>query len=77
VAERVMAELPFETLLYGRVDLIRDQDGRPCVLELELTEPSLYLSFEPGSAQRFAAAALRRLAFSKTGEPGSRGAAVM
>jgi glutathione synthase/RimK-type ligase-like ATP-grasp enzyme len=76
VAERVMAELPFHTLLYARVDLIRDQHGRPCVLELELTEPSLYLSFEPGSAQRFAAAALKRLACSKTGHQGSRGAAV-
>ena len=67
VAERVMAQLHFETLLYGRVDLIRDEAGRPCVLELELTEPSLYLTYEPGSAQRFAAAALARLASSKTG----------
>jgi len=62
VAERVMAQLHFETLLYGRVDLIRDEAGRPCVLELELTEPSLYLGYEPGSAQRFTAAALARLA---------------
>jgi len=61
VAERVMAQLHFETLLYGRVDLIRDEAGRPCVLELELTEPSLYLGYEPGSAQRFTAAALARL----------------
>ena len=77
VAERVMAEIPFDTLLYGRVDLIRDHHGRPCVLELELTEPSLYLSFEPGSAQRFAAAALKRLASSTAGHRESRGAAVM
>lgn len=77
VAERVMARLPFGTLLYGRVDLIRDQARKPCVLELELTEPSLYLAFEPGSAQRFAAAALGRLASSKTGHQGSRGAAVV
>jgi glutathione synthase/RimK-type ligase-like ATP-grasp enzyme len=61
VAERVMAQLPFGPLLYGRVDLIRDQARRPCVLELELTEPSLYVGYEPGSAQRFAAAALARL----------------
>jgi O-ureido-D-serine cyclo-ligase len=61
VAERVMARLPFDTLLYGRVDLIRDESGRPCVLELELTEPSLYLAHQPGSAQRFAATALERL----------------
>jgi hypothetical protein len=66
VGERVMARLPFDTLLYGRVDLIRDEAGEPCVLELELTEPSLYLAFEPGSAQRFAAAALARLVSSQT-----------
>ena len=67
VAERVMARLPFPTLLYGRVDLIRDEAGRPCVLELELTEPSLYLTYEPGSAQRFVAAALGRLTSFRTG----------
>ena len=66
VAERVMAQLHFETLLYGRVDLIRDEAGRPCILELELTEPSLYLPHEPGSAERFAEAALARLASSRT-----------
>ncbi len=62
VAEQVMAQLPFGPLLYGRVDLIRDDAGRSCVLELELTEPSLYVAYEPGSAERFAAAALARLA---------------
>jgi glutathione synthase/RimK-type ligase-like ATP-grasp enzyme len=67
VAERVMAQLPFDTLLYGRVDLIRDEAGRPCVLELELTEPSLYLMYEPGSAQRLADASLARLAALKKG----------
>jgi glutathione synthase/RimK-type ligase-like ATP-grasp enzyme len=66
VAERVMARLPFPTLLYARVDLIRDEAGRPCVLELELTEPSLYLVYEPSSTQRFVTSALRRLAFSRT-----------
>ncbi|MGL4178803.1 MAG: hypothetical protein ACRCSN_22330, partial [Dermatophilaceae bacterium] len=29
---------------YARVDLVRDDDGRPCVLELELVEPSLFLA---------------------------------
>jgi O-ureido-D-serine cyclo-ligase len=64
VAERVMAQLHFETMLYGRVDLIRDEAGCPRVLELELTEPSLYLSYEPGSAQRFVEGALALLAAS-------------
>jgi O-ureido-D-serine cyclo-ligase len=58
VAGRVMAQLPFDPLLYARVDLIRDQSGSPCVLELELTEPSLYFTHAPGSAARFVAAAL-------------------
>ena len=62
VAGRVMAQLPFGPLLYGRVDLIRDATGQPCVLELELTEPSMYVSYQPGSAERFATAALARLA---------------
>jgi len=68
VAERVMTHLPFDPLLYGRVDLIRDEAGRPCVLELELTEPSLYFSYQPGSAQRFASAALARLASATAGQ---------
>ena len=61
VAEQVMRQLPFETLLYGRVDLVRDAAGRPCVLELELTEPSLYLAYEPPAAARFVGAVLSRL----------------
>jgi glutathione synthase/RimK-type ligase-like ATP-grasp enzyme len=46
--------------LYARVDLIRDQAGRPVVLELELAEPSLFFAFGKGSADRFAAAILAR-----------------
>ena len=41
-------------LLYGRVDLLHDAYGEPLVLELELAEPSLYLAFGAGSAERFA-----------------------
>ena len=33
----------FGTPLYARVDLVRDDAGRTCVLELELVEPSLFL----------------------------------
>jgi len=46
--------------LYTRVDLIRDMAGRPVVLELEMTEPSLFFPFAPGSADVFARAILRR-----------------
>lgn len=48
-------------LLYARVDLIRDQQGQPRVLELELCEPSLNLPFSDGSALRFAQAIARRV----------------
>jgi len=44
--------------LYTRVDLIRDAAGRPVVLELEMTEPSLFFPFAPGSAAVFARAIL-------------------
>lgn len=57
-AGRILAAVPFGPLLYARVDLLRDRAGAPRLLELELTEPSLYLSYAPGSAQRFAAALL-------------------
>jgi glutathione synthase/RimK-type ligase-like ATP-grasp enzyme len=50
VAERALAAAPGE-LLYGRVDLV---DG--AVLELEVAEPSLYLAFGDGAAERFARA---------------------
>jgi O-ureido-D-serine cyclo-ligase len=60
LAATVGAALPFATPLYARVDMIRMPDGRPVVLELELTEPSLFLAHAPGSADRLAAALLRR-----------------
>jgi hypothetical protein len=58
VADRVLAALPFKAPLYARVDLIRDVDGAPCLLELELTEPSLFFAHAAGSAGRFAEAIL-------------------
>jgi O-ureido-D-serine cyclo-ligase len=48
-------------LPYARVDLIRDADGRPQLLELELTEPSLFFATAPGSAERFAECLAKRL----------------
>lgn len=50
-----------EAPLYARVDLIRDGDGEPCLLELELCEPSLFFAQAPGSAERFAALLARTL----------------
>ena len=60
VAEQVLAAQPFGRLPYARVDLLPSPDG-PRLLELELTEPSLFLEHAPGSADRLAAA-LARLA---------------
>ena len=54
IADRVLAALPFATPLYARVDLIRSPDGEPRVLELELTEPSLFFAHAPEAARRFA-----------------------
>ena len=60
VADAVMAEVARrfgEPPLYGRVDLIGE---RPVVLELELTEPSLFFAYDEGAAQLFAEAIRRR-----------------
>ena len=62
VAERVLAALPFGVLTYARVDLIRDAAHAPCLLELELIEPSLFFAHAPGSAAALAAATLNCLA---------------
>jgi glutathione synthase/RimK-type ligase-like ATP-grasp enzyme len=62
VADRALAALASDNLLLARVDLVPTSDG-PVVLEVELTEPSLYLGYAPGAAERFAdaiAAALSR-----------------
>ena len=47
-----LAAAPFEEFLYARVDLVHDPE--PLVLELELAEPSLYLLYGEGSADRLA-----------------------
>jgi len=56
VAGQALAALPFAAPLYARIDLIRDAAGAPTLLELELTEPSLFFAHSSGSAERFAAA---------------------
>jgi hypothetical protein len=63
VAERTLAAVPGgpERLLYARVDMIPGPDGSPLLVELELTEPSLFFLEAPGSAERFAAAIVARL----------------
>lgn len=48
-------------LLYARADVVPDATGRYRLLELELTEPTLYLDKDPRAARRFADAIERRL----------------
>lgn len=60
VAAKALAALPFDTLPYARVDLLPSADG-PQLLELELTEPSVFLPYGPGAADRFVAALKRHL----------------
>ncbi|MEU8981107.1 hypothetical protein [Streptomyces sp. NPDC048309] len=51
VAASALAAVPggADTLLYARVDLVDGEDGEPCVMELELVEPNLFLWLHPGS----------------------------
>ncbi|HEX6834773.1 MAG TPA: hypothetical protein VF132_14640 [Rudaea sp.] len=61
LARNTLAAIPHPTpLLYARVDLIQDRDGTPRVLELELTEPSLFFGHAEGAADRLAAALIAR-----------------
>lgn len=64
VAERTLAAVPGGTrqLLYARVDLIPGPDGDPVLVELELTEPSLFIGYADGAPDRLATAIATHLA---------------
>jgi hypothetical protein len=47
--------------LYARVDLVPGAESDPVVLELELTEPSLFLATDDGAAARVATAIAARV----------------
>ncbi|GAA2344326.1 hypothetical protein OKJ48_33705 [Streptomyces kunmingensis] len=62
VAAAALALVPggAEQLLYARVDLVDGADGQPCVMELELVEPNLFLNtVHPGSVGTVAEAILK------------------
>jgi glutathione synthase/RimK-type ligase-like ATP-grasp enzyme len=61
VARQVLSALPFDPLAYARVDLLPSPAG-PRLLELELTEPSLFFATAPQAAARFADVLKARLA---------------
>jgi glutathione synthase/RimK-type ligase-like ATP-grasp enzyme len=41
------------SLLYARVDMVRDDAGAPVLLELEVVEPAFFVTTSPGAAERF------------------------
>jgi hypothetical protein len=63
LAARVLETIPGGTdrLLYARVDMIPGPDGTPMLVELELAEPSLFLSHAPHATARLSAAIQARL----------------
>jgi hypothetical protein len=62
VGEQVMAYVRerFGPPLYARVDLLPGEGGEPVLVELELTEPSLFLQMDAGAPDRLAAAIAQR-----------------
>jgi glutathione synthase/RimK-type ligase-like ATP-grasp enzyme len=61
LAERAVAACSPRPV-YGRADLVRGNDGRPAVMELELIEPELWLRLHPPAADAFADAVVAFLA---------------
>lgn len=60
LAERALGTIS-EALLYARIDVVRDEAGKPRVMELELIEPSLFLRQHPPALERFADAIVARV----------------
>lgn len=68
VAEAALAVAPGAgSLLYARVDLVRDESGAPMVSELELVEPSLFFHHGPEALSRFVAGIQARLEAARVG----------
>ena len=55
----VLHALPFDMPLYVRIDLVRDADGRLCVIEVELIEPYLYPAQGPELGERLRTAIIK------------------
>ncbi|WP_224365008.1 ATP-grasp domain-containing protein [Hyalangium versicolor] len=60
LAEDVLAAVG-QPLLYARVDVATDNEGRSRLQELEATEPSLFLNLDPAAPARLAQAIARKL----------------
>lgn len=55
VSDEILAMIR-ESLLYARIDLVRDDQDQFRLMELELIEPALYLRTDPNAPAAFAAA---------------------
>ncbi len=51
-----------EKFLFARVDFVKDDDGNPVLMELEMVEPSLFLGYSEGALERFADVLVARAA---------------
>jgi hypothetical protein len=51
-AVQILSCTGFPAPLYARIDLLRDESGVPCLLELEMVEPSLFLDCDAVAATR-------------------------
>lgn len=60
LAEQVLAAID-EPLLYARIDMARDDEGRWVLMEAELIEPDFYLDHDPQKGAGFAEAVKVRL----------------
>ena len=63
LAERILAAVHARfgaDPLIARVDMLRDGEGEPVLLELEAIEPNLYFEQSPGAAERLADAIVAR-----------------
>ncbi|MEC9067179.1 MAG: hypothetical protein VX569_07845 [Pseudomonadota bacterium] len=60
-AAAVVSALPFDDLLYARIDMVRLPSGELAVMEAELIEPYLYPEQGPELGERMAAALAARM----------------
>jgi hypothetical protein len=65
LVRKVMDALPSPTL-YARVDLVRDLDGLPRLMEVELVEPGLWMHWKPEAAERFADTIVKQMQNAKS-----------
>jgi len=61
-AQRALESMGLGVPLYARVDLLRDESGTPRLMELELVEPSLFLTVRDDAAGALVEALERRVA---------------